>query len=310
MNKQDRIKELLQYYEYSLEELTEIASKITRENFSNKAELCSILSVKTGKCSEDCRYCSQSGHYKTKIEVHELLSVEEVKKAAENSKENMASRFCIVTSGKNPDDKDFTKILNMVETVADIEGLHCCASLGILDEKRVKQLKSAGLERYNHNLNTCKDFYKEISSTHTYEDRFNTIENIIQNDIEVCSGGIIGMGESREQRIALALELAELNPVSVPINILHPVEGTPFENRLGAIDEEEILKTLAIFRIALPKAYLRYAGGRTTRLSESAQKLGIKLGVNALLVGNYLTTTGTSPDNDLKMLSENDLIPV
>jgi biotin synthase len=302
MTQNTKINELLELYDLPVDELIKISSKITAENFPNTVEFCSIISAKTGKCGEDCKYCSQSGHHKAKIEVHPLISVEEVKKAAESAKTNGASRFCVVTSGRKPETGDFGNILKMIETVANIDGLHSCCSLGLLDEKQVKQIKDAGAERYNHNLNTCKSFHKSICSTHDYEDRVNTVKLIQNYGIEACTGGIIGMGETRRQRIELALELAELNPVSVPINFLIPVEGTPLENCSNAITEEEILKTLAIFRISLPKALIRYAGGRSSRFPKEYQKLGIKAGVNALLVGNYLTTTGITPEDDFKLV--------
>jgi len=231
-----------------------------------------------------------------------LISVEEVKKAAESAKENGATRFCVVTSGRAPEKEDFPKILEMIKAVAEIDGLHSCCSLGILDEEQVEQIKEAGVERYNHNINTSKSFHENICTTHDFQDRINTVKLAQKHGMEACAGVIIGMGETRKQRIEMALELAELNPTSVPINFLNPIEGTPLENLHDKIDEEEILKTIAIFRIILPKSLIRYAGGRSTRFSKEYQLLGIKAGVNALLVGNYLTTTGINPDEDMKLI--------
>lgn len=302
MSKKTRIDELLELYNLPIDELIEISSKITEENFENSIEFCSIISAKTGKCEENCKYCSQSSHNKAKINIHPLISIEEVKKAAESAKENGASRFCVVTSGRSPEKEDFSKILEMIKAVAGIDGLHSCCSLGILDEKQVEQIKEAGVERYNHNINTAESFHDSICTTHNFKDRVNTIKLIQKYGIEACAGVIIGMGESRKQRIEMALELAELNPKSVPINFLNPIEGTPMENLYEAIDEEEILKTICIFRIVLPEALIRYAGGRTTRFSEEYQKLGIKAGVNALLIGNYLTTTGSTPEKDIELI--------
>jgi biotin synthase len=297
-----KINKFLELYELPIDELIDISSKITKENFSETVEFCSIISAKTGQCQENCKYCAQSGHHKAKIEVHPLISLEEVKIAANSARENGATRFCIVTSGRSPEKEDFTKILEMIKTVTNIDGLHSCCSLGILEEDQVKQLKEAGVERYNHNINTSKSFHQNICSTHDFQDRVNTVKLVQKYDIEACTGVIIGMGESRIQRVEMALELAELNPVSVPINFLHPVEGTPLENEYDSIDEEEILRTLAIFRIILPKALLRYAGGRLSRFSKEYQLLGLKAGVNALLVGNYLTTTGLTPDEDIELV--------
>jgi len=296
------IEELLDLYNLSVNELIEISSKITQENFNNEVEFCSIISAKTGKCQENCKYCSQSSHNKAKINIHPLISLAEVKKAAESAKKNGVTRFCVVTSGRAPEKEDFPKILEMIKAVAGIDGLHSCCSLGILDEEQIKQIKEAGVERYNHNINTSKSFHENICTTHDFQDRINTVKLAQKHGIEACTGVIIGMGESRRQRIEMALELAELNPTSVPINFLNPIEGTPLENLQDEIDEEEILKTLAIFRIILPKSLIRYAGGRSTRFSKEYQLLGIKAGVNALLVGNYLTTTGINPDEDMKLI--------
>lgn len=298
---------LLELYNLPIDELVEISSKITKENFGKDVEFCSIISAKTGKCKENCKYCSQNIHNKAKIEVHPLLSLDEVKKAALSSKENGATRFCIVTSGTRPEKEDFPKLLEMIKEVANIEGLHSCCSLGLLDEEQVKQLKEAGCERYNHNINTAESYHEEICTTHSFKDRINTVKLIQKHGIEACTGVIIGMGESREQRVEMALELAELNPKSVPINFLNPIEGTPLENTHSAINEEEILRTICIFRIILPNSLLRYAGGRTTRFSDDYQKIGIKAGINALLVGNYLTTAGSNSREDIELIEQQGL---
>ncbi len=297
----------LKLYDKSLDELIEISSKITEENFDNTVEACSIISAKTGECGENCKYCAQSRHNHAEIECHPLMSVETVKKAALSAKENGATRFCIVTSGRVPTDSDFEKILEMIKAVASIDGLHCCASLGLLSEEQIKQIKEAGVERYNHNINTSENYHKQICTTHKFQDRVNTVKTIKKYGIEACCGVIIGMGESREDRVDMALSLKELNPKTVPINFLNPIKGTPLEGYEDKIDEEEILKTICIFRIILPKAMLRYAGGRTTRLSKYNQALGIKAGINSLLVGNYLTTLGSKADEDKKMLKDMNL---
>ena len=302
--------ELLNLYNKPLTELIEISHKITEDNFANSVEACSIVSAKTGACSENCKYCAQSKHNHADIECHPLLDVDTVKKAALSAKENGANHFCIVTSGTAPTRKDFENILKMVKEVASIDGLHCCASLGLLSEDEIKELKNAGLERYNHNINTSENYHKNICSTHNFEDRVHTVEMIKKHGIEACCGVIIGMGESREDRIDMALSLKKLNPKTVPINFLNPIKGTPLEDYECKIDEEEILKTICIFRIVLPKTLLRYAGGRTTRLSKFNQKLGIIAGINSLLVGNYLTTTGSKSEEDKKMLNQLELTMV
>ena len=303
MEKQDYIK----LYDKPLEELIEIANKITRENFDNKVEACSIISAKTGKCRENCKYCSQSIHNHAEIECHPLLDVETVKKAALSARENGATRFCIVTSGRKPTDSDFEKILEMIKAVASIDGIHCCASLGLLSKEQIKKIKEAGVERFNHNINTSKNYHSKICTTHDFEDRVNTVKMIKEAGMEACCGVIIGMGETREDRIDMALSLKELNPKTVPINILNPIKGTPLEGYEDKIDEEEVLKTICIFRMILPHALLRYAGGRTSRLSHDNQKRGMLAGINSVLVGNYLTTAGSKADEDKKMFKELNL---
>ncbi len=292
----------LELYNAPLNELVDEATRITGENFDNEVEFCSIVSAKTGKCTENCRYCAQSAHYRTNIQTHPIISLKDVRQSALDAKANGATRFSIVTSGKSPDREDFELLLEMVKTINEVEGLKSCASLGILDDEQMRALKEAGLTRYHHNLNTCKSYHDKVCNTHTYKSRVETINLSHKYNMEVCSGGIIGMGESGRQRIELAIELSELGPVSVPVNFLHPIEGTPFEVYKDAIDEGEILKTLAIYRIILPKTVLRYGGGRALRLSPENQELGIKMGVNALLVGNYLTTTGITPEQDKQLV--------
>ena len=304
--KEDYIK----LYDKPLDELIEISRKITSKMFNNEVEACSIISAKTGACGENCKYCAQSSHNHADIECHPLLDVETVKKAALSAKENGASRFCIVTSGRAPQGKDFEKILEMIRAVASIDGLHCCASLGLLTEEQIEQIKEAGVERFNHNINTSENYHKEICTTHTFQDRVRTVKTIQKHGIEACCGVIIGMGETREDRVDMALSLKELNPKTVPINFLNPIKGTPLEGYEDKIDEEEILKTICIFRIILPNALLRYAGGRTTRLSEENQKLGIVAGINSVLVGNYLTTCGSKSEEDKQMLKELDMTMV
>lgn len=309
-NKTYTKEELLNLYNEPLSKLLEFSHKITEENFDNTVEACSILSAKTGACSENCKYCSQSKHNHAEIECHPLLDIEIVKKAALSAKKNGATRFCIVTSGRVPTDTDFKKILEMIKEVASINGLHCCASLGLLSEEQIKQIKEAGVERYNHNINTSEYYHGQICTTHNYKDRVNTVKMVQKHGMEACCGVIIGMGETREDRIDMALALKELNPKTVPINFLNPIKGTLLENYQDKINEEEILKTICIFRMVLPKALLRYAGGRTTRLSKFNQKLGLIAGINSVLVGNYLTTAGSKSEEDKKMLKELDMVIV
>ena len=299
MNKQ----ELLKLYDLDLDELIKISEKITRKNFETKdIEVCSIISARTGKCSENCKYCSQSIHNHANIFCHPLLSVEQVKQSALKAKENGATRFCIVTSGRSESGEDFKKILEMIKAVASIDGIHCCASLGLLNEEQIMKIKEAGVERFNHNINTSKNYHSEICTTHNFEDRVNTVKLLTKHGLEACTGVIIGMGETKEDRIDMALSLAELNPKTVPINVLNPIKGTPLEDYENKITEVEVIRTICIFRIAMPKAILRYTGGRKTRLSIETQKLGLRAGINGMLSGDYLTTDGVDINDDKELI--------
>lgn len=296
--------EYIELWEKPVEELVEIASSITKSNFSNEVDACSIISAKTGACSENCKYCAQSSHNHAEIECHPLLDTETVVKAAVSAKENGARRFGIVTSGKTPMKKDFEKILEMVREVSKVDGLECCVSVGILNEEEVIQLKEAGIKRIHHNINTSERYYKEICSTHKFEERVETVRLIKKHGLEVCCGVIIGMGETVEDRVDMAFLLRELESISVPMNFLNPIKGTPFEDYGNKATEEDILKSICLFRMILPKAVLKYAGGRTTRLSEENQKLGLIAGINSIMVGNLLTTKGSNIADDNEMLKE------
>lgn len=286
--------ELLKLYNLPLDELLAEAKKYTFNEF----EFCSLISARTGKCSQNCKYCAQSTHYNTEIYTHPLVSVDEVKKTAIESKENGAVNFAIVTSGKTPDEaKDFDELLQMIEEINAL-GLKSCASIGILDEEQAKKLASAGLVRFHHNINTCESYHSEICTTHTYQDRINTCKYVKEQGMELCCGVIIGMGETIEQRIEMALELAQIAPNSIPVNILTPIKGTPFENYEDKIDEENIIRAIAIFKIANPNSSIRLAGGKKARLSEENIQLLIENCVDSAIVGNYLTTTGFSAQQD------------
>ena len=287
---------LLKLYNTNLEELLQEASKYA----SNNVEFCSLISARTGKCSQNCRYCAQSSHYRTEIETHPLVNLEKVKETALLAKENQAKNFAIVTSGKTPDESDFDVMLDMIKVVNGVGGINSCASIGILNDEQAKKLKEAGLVRFHHNINTCKSYHPQICTTHTYEDRIATTKLVKKYGMELCCGVIIGMGESVEQRIEMALELAEIAPDSIPVNFLTPIEGTPFENYWDKINEEHILRTLAIFKIANPKSVVRLAGGRKIRLSPKNRELALKYCVEGMIVGNYLTTDGVELDEDIK----------
>ena len=288
--------ELLRLYNLPLEELLAESSKY----MSDKIEFCSLINARNGKCSQNCKYCAQSSHYCTNIESYPLVDIQEVIKAAKESKENKVSRFAIVTSGKTPDEgRDFQIELDMIKAINEVGGLKSCASIGILNEEQAKQLAQAGLKRFHHNINTCRSYYPEVCTTHSWDDRLNTCKLVKKYGMELCCGVILGMGETIEQRVEMAMELAEIEPNSIPINILMPIPETPFENYHDKIDEENVLRTMAIFKIANPKSVVRFCGGRM-RLSQENQELALKTCVEGILVGNYLTTVGREPHEDLE----------
>lgn len=287
--------ELIKLYNSDLDDLLKLSSKYIKDT----VEFCSIVNARNGKCSQNCKYCAQSSHYRTNIETYPLIPVEDVIKAAEESKENKASRFAIVTSGKTPDEEDFNKVLELIKTVNNIDGIKSCASIGILNEEQAKALSDAGLKRFHHNINTSESYYPEVCTTHTWQDRLNTCRLVKKYGMELCCGVILGMGESIEQRIEMAMELAEIEPESIPINILMPIPETPFENYIDKIDEENVLRTLAVFKITNPKSILRFCGGRM-RLSQENQEKALKCCVEGILIGNYLTTVGKAPQEDIE----------
>ncbi len=291
--------ELINLYHSDLDNLLKKASKFIK----NEVEFCSILNARNGKCSQNCRYCAQSSHYNTEIETFPLVNIETVKNAAIDAKNNGATRFAIVTSGKTPDESDFDAMIKMIQELNKIEQIKSCASIGILTEEQAKLLAESGLKRFHHNINTAQSYYTEVCTTHSFEDRINTCKFVKKYGMELCCGVILGMGESIEQRIEMALTLAEIEPESIPINILMPVKNTPFENYFDKIDEENILRTLAIFKITNPKSVLRFCGGRM-RLSEENQKKALNSCVDGILIGNYLTKSSRNPQEDIKMVKD------
>ena len=279
--------------------LYEAANRIREKFKGNNVDLCSIINAKSGRCSENCKYCAQSAHYNTGVLEYPLIDAEvALKMAKENEKEGV-HRFSLVTSGGALSNEDFNKAIDIFILLKRETKLKLCASLGSISFEQAISLKEAGVETYHHNIETSSKYFNKICDTHTYEERINTIRNVIAAGLSVCSGGIIGMGENMYDRIEMALELRELGIKSIPINILNPIKGTPFENMVD-LDSEEIVRTIALFRFILPDSFIRYAGGRSS-LGDK-QILGFKAGVNAALVGNYLTTVGNTIQEDIKMI--------
>ena len=271
------------------------AQQVHREHFKpNEVQLSTLLSIKTGGCPEDCAYCPQSVHYETGVEASKLLDVEAVRSAALAARENGATRFCMGAAWREPKDRDIEKVAELIRTVKDLN-LEACCTLGMLSAQQAHTLKDAGLDYYNHNLDTSPELYGNIITTRDYQDRLNTLDNVRSAGMNVCSGGIVGMGESRKGRAALIHQLANLQPYpdSVPINNLVQVEGTPLAGT-EALDPLEFVRTIAVARITMPKARVRLSAGRQ-ELGEAIQALCFMAGANSIFYGDKLLTTG-NPD--------------
>lgn len=282
----------------SMETLIECANEIRKTFTGNSMDLCTIMNVKNGNCSEDCKYCAQSSHYKTPIIPYSFLNEQEIIDKAKEVEKKGAHKFSMVSSGKGPSDKDIEKICSIYEKLQKETNISLCGSFGILKEGQAEKLRDSGIRMYHHNLESSREFYGSLCTTHTFEDRVNTIKLVQKAGLKVCSGGILGMGETTIDRLNLAFELRNLNVDSVPINILTKIPGTPYENN-EPLHKMEIIKTIAIFRFILPKAQIRYAGGRMQL--EDLQELGLKAGVNAMLTGDFLTTTGSNMAKDKEL---------
>ena len=272
------------------------AQKVHRDNFdANKVQLSTLLSIKTGGCSEDCSYCPQSARYDTDVENEKILALDEVVAAAKAAKESGASRFCMGAAWRSPKQKDLDLVKEMIVEVKKL-GLESCATLGMLDKEQSVQLKEAGLDYYNHNLDTSPEFYGDIITTRTYQNRLETLKNVRESDINVCCGGIVGMGETLADRVGLLHELSNLTPQpeSVPINLLTQVEGTPMFGQ-KELDHFDFIRTIAVARIIMPKSYVRLSAGREM-MSESTQALAFLAGANSIFYGEELLTT-ENPDS-------------
>jgi len=267
-----------------------------------EVEVEGILSAKTGGCPEDCHFCSQSSRFDTPVKATPFLDTEEVLRAAEETKAAGASEFCIVLAIRGPDERTMQRILELVPLVQDRTGLNVAVSAGLLTEEQARRFAEAKVHRYNHNLETARSFFPNVVTTHTWEEREETCRLVLDHGMELCCGALIGMGETDEQRIELLTELQDLGPTEVPLNFLNPRPGTPLGSE-QPVAAWEAIRWIALFRLGLPGVILRYAGGREVTLRE-LQSMGMTSGINALIVGNYLTTLGRSADEDLQMLSD------
>jgi len=281
------------------------AQSTHRQNFNNQEiELCVLLSIKTGSCPEDCKYCPQSGHYNTGLKKEKLIDISSVIAQAKAAKEAGAKRYCMGAAWRNPPKKQMEKIVEMVKEVKGL-GLETCMTLGMLNPEQAKELKTAGLDYYNHNLDTSPEFYGKIISTRTYDDRLETLKNVRDSNIKVCCGGILGMGETREDRIGLLEQLANLPspPESVPINQLIPIPGTPLGNLKKSIDPLEFIRTIAVARIIMPKSMVRLSAGREN-MSDEMQALCFMAGANSIFYGDKLLTASNNEKSDDMKLFE------
>lgn len=296
--------EVAALFEIPFNDLIWQAQQVHRANFdANEVELATLLSIKTGGCPEDCGYCPQAARYDTGVTAQKMMPVEEVVAAAQAAKDSGATRFCMGAAWRSPKDRDLDAVEDMVKAVKAL-GLETCATLGMLKEAQAERLKTAGLDYYNHNLDTAPEFYGDIITTRDYQDRLDTLGHVRQAGLKVCCGGIVGMGESRQQRAGLISQLANLNPYpeSVPINHLVAVEGTPLADQ-EALDPLEFVRTIAVARITMPKARVRLSAGRR-QLGEGIQALCYLAGANSIFYGDKLLVTGNPEVEEDRALLE------
>lgn len=284
------------------EALYKAAHQITRHFMGDKFDTCSIINAKSGNCSENCKWCAQSGHHNTKVELYPLLPAEECVRHAVHNHEQGIGHFALVTSGKRLQSADMKKLTEIVKEIKKVSDIKCCASLGLLDKEELKILRDSGVENYHCNIETAPSYFKELCTTHTIEEKMETIHQARQLGFRICSGGIIGMGETMEQRIEMALFLQKEKVISIPLNMLQPIPGTPLGNT-PVLSEDEFLTTIALFRFINPQAYLRFSGGRAL-LSREAQQKALHIGINAAIIGDLLTTIGSRVEKDKILFTE------
>jgi biotin synthase len=282
--------------------LASLAHQVRLEWCGPEVEIEGILSAKTGGCPEDCHFCSQSSRFDTPVKATPFLDTEEVLAAARETAALGASEFCIVLAVRGPDERTMQRLLELVPLVGKETGLNVAVSAGVLTEDQATRLAQGGVHRYNHNVETARSFFPSVVTTHTWDERAETCRLVRSNGMELCCGALIGMGETDEQRVELLVQLQELEPTEVPLNFLNPRPGTPLGDR-PIVGAWEAVRWIALFRLALPSVILRYAGGREVTLRD-LQAIGMTAGINALIVGNYLTTLGRSSDEDIQMLAD------
>jgi biotin synthase len=299
---QDQILAVLQLPDDQLEELLALAHEVRMRWCGPEVEVEGIISLKTGGCPEDCHFCSQSGLFASPVR-SAWLDIPSLVEAAKQTAKSGATEFCIVAAVRGPDERLLAQVAAGIEAIRNEVDIQIACSLGMLTQEQVDRLAAMGVHRYNHNLETARSFFTNVVTTHTWEERWETLAMVREAGMEVCCGGILGMGETLEQRAEFAANLAELNPHEVPLNFLNPRPGTPFGD-LDVLPAAEALKAVAAFRLALPRTMLRFAGGREITLGDLGAKQGILGGINAVIVGNYLTTLGRPAEADLELLDD------
>lgn len=285
-----------------IEALVETAFQVRQERFGDSTDMCSLVNAKSGGCAEDCGFCAQSRYADAATPMHAMMSPEQILEHARAAEAAGAHRFCMVTQGQGLTKRDFQNVIEGAKLVAEHTNLKRCASIGHISAERAKALKEAGIQRVHHNVETAESYYAEVSTTVRYEGRIRTIEAVKEAGLETCVGGILNLGETEEQRVEMAFQLAEIDPTSVPINLLNPREGTKFGDR-ERMDPWDAVKWIAIFRLILPEALFRLCGGRIENLGE-LQPLAVKAGLNGVMMGNFLTTLGAEPEDDRAMFEE------
>ena len=298
----EQVLQVLQLPDDRLEELLALAHEVRMRWCGPEVEVEGIISLKTGGCPEDCHFCSQSGLFASPVR-SAWLDIPSLVEAAKQTAKSGATEFCIVAAVRGPDERLMAQVAAGIDAIHDEVDINVACSLGMLSAEQVQQLSAMGVHRYNHNLETARSFFTTVVTTHTWEERWQTLSMVRDAGMEVCCGGILGMGETLEQRAEFAAELAELDPDEVPLNFLNPRPGTPFGD-LEVMPASEALKAVAAFRLALPRTMLRFAGGREITLGDLGAKQGILGGINAVIVGNYLTTLGRPAEADLELLDD------
>jgi biotin synthase len=298
----DELRSLAALPNESVPALASLAHEVRLAWCGPEVEVEGILSAKTGGCPEDCSFCSQSSRFESPVKATPFLDAEEILAAAEETAKVGASEFCIVLAVRGPDERIMKQVLDVVPMVHERTGLNVACSLGILTREQAERLAEGGVHRYNHNLETAQSFFPQIVTTHTWDERFETCQMVREVGMELCCGALLGMGETDEQRLELLQQLRDVDPAEVPLNFLNPRPGTPLMIR-KLVEPLEAIRWIALFRLALPSVILRFAGGREVTLRE-LQAMGMTSGINALIVGNYLTTLGREPEQDLQMLKD------